>query len=81
MHICPSGSSVYPLPHPHLPFDLCRGVHFVGRELTDLLVRPDPEPDDFVYVCLVLVLVCVCPFPLLLGVDVPTVISPADVIE
>ena len=53
----------------------------MGRELTDLLVRPDPEPDDFVYVCLVLVLVCVCPFPLLLGVDVPTVISPADVIE
>ena len=48
---------MYPSPHPHLFFDLCRRVHLdlVGRGLMDLLVLPEPEPVSFVFEDLVLV--------------------------
>ena len=78
MHVFPSGSSVNPLPHPHFPFNLRRGVHFVERGLTDLLVQLDPEL-DFVFVDPVLL--CVCLVFVVLDVDVSIVISPADIIE
>ena len=42
MHICPLGSSVYPLPHPHIAFGLRRDIEHNCERIFQL------EPENFV---------------------------------